>query len=105
MKIQASIGLRGTPSSQRSLPSKYAQELRSQFGEKALLSYDDPRIETAETNFRAAVAGDDREKLWKALGALGEGWSVGSGEGWPVGSGEGWAVGSGLGWPVGRNVG
>jgi FAD dependent oxidoreductase len=77
VKIQATPRLRPATATQTQR-SKYADQLLDTFGTKALLSLQDERIAAAETKFREAVKEEAREKLWDALEALGEGWSVGA---------------------------
>ncbi len=61
---------------QDSQTSKYAPQLTAAFGEKALLSHRDERVAVAGTKFREAVKEGSREKLWDALRAMGDGWTL-----------------------------
>ena len=76
MLIRANSGVTAASKAPEARTSKYASKLTAAFGEKALLSHKDERVALAGTKFREAVAEDSQEKLWDALGAMGEGWSL-----------------------------
>ena len=76
MIIRANSGLTAAPKASEGKTSKYASQLSAAFGEKALLSHSDERVAVAETKFREAVKEESQEKLWEALRAMGEGWTL-----------------------------